>query len=213
MKTISTLLSAAVISLISVSASQATTQASTVFHFDMKKNTDNFEVRASGWSDPKFGDLGWVHSSDWGTFNAVKGQVVTITMTSSETGFHPGSTVYFRGADDTADNSYIPDVALTQTATMAKWGASNDDTGEPLGDIVMKYITHGYDGDGAVADVAGDLITNTFKKINDGVPGKLVIKFKAPFTGLYEFVSGGYKPAPTINKAIKHIVKVKVIVK
>lgn len=212
MKAISTLLSAAVISLISVSASHATTQASTVFHFDMKNKTDMFSTRASGWSDPKFGDLGWVHSSDWGTFNAKKGQKVTITMVSDEVGFHPGSTVYFRGAPDTADDSYIPDVALTQTATMAKWGASNDDTGEPLGDIVMQYITHGYDGD-KIGATSGSFITNTFKKINDGVSGKLVLKFTAPETGLYEFVTGGYKPAPTINKKIAHMVKVTVDVK
>jgi Copper(I)-binding protein CorA len=207
MKAMNTLLSAAVISLMAVSASHATTQASTVFHFTAAKSTDIFDVRASGWSDPKFGDLGWVHSSDWGTFHANKGQVVTITMTSAEAGFHPGSTVYFRGANDTADDSYIPDVALTQTATMAKWGASNDDTGEPLGDIVMQYITHGYDGD----KTAGS--SPTFKKIMDGVSGKLVLTFKAPDTGLYEFVAGGYKPAPTINKKIAHKVKVNVKIK
>jgi hypothetical protein len=208
MKTISTLLSVAVISLMSVSASHATTQASTVFNFSPAKSVDTFSVRASGWSDPKFGDLGWVHSSDWGTFNANKGQVVTITMASTEAGFHPGSTVYFRGANDTADDSYIPDVALTQTATMAKWGAANDDTGEPLGDIVMQYITHGYDGDKTVGAPA-----LTFKKINDGVSGKLVLKFKAPQTGLYEFVTGGYKPAPFVNTKIAHMVKVTVNVK
>lgn len=212
MKTISTLLSVAVISLMSVSASHATTQASTVFHFTASANSDNFNVRASGWSDPKFGDLGWVHSSDWGTFHANKGQIVTITMVSTEAGFHPGSTVYFRGANDTADDSYIPDVALTQTATMAKWGASDDASGTPLGDIVMQYVTHGYDGD-KIGATSGSFITNTFKKINDGVSGKLVLKFKAPATGLYEMVAGGYKPAPTINTKIAHFVKVNVKIK
>ncbi len=207
MKTISYLLSAAAISLMSISASHATTQASSVFNFTPSANTDNFSVRASGWSDPKFGDLGWVHSSDWGTFHANKGQMVTITMVSAEAGFHPGSSVYFRGANDTAEDIYIPDVALTQTATMAKWGAANDDTGEPLGDIVMQYITHGYDGD----KTAG--ASPTFKKINDGVSGKLVLKFKAPYTGLYEFVTGGYKPAPFINTKVAHMVKVSVAVK
>jgi hypothetical protein len=208
MKAMNTLLSAAVISLMAVSASHATTQASTVFHFTAAKKTDIFSVRASGWSDPKFGDLGWVHSSDWGTFNANKGQTVTITMVSTTPGFHPGSTVYFRGVNDTAPDQYIPDVALTQTATMAKWGASNDDTGEPLGDIVMQYITHGYDGDKTVGAPA-----LTFKKINDGVSGKLVLTFKAPSTGHYQFVTGGYKPAPFVNTKAAHKVNVTVIVK
>jgi hypothetical protein len=208
MKTIHSLLSVAVISLLSVSAGHATTQASSVFHFTPSANTDVFNVRASGWSDPKFGDLGWVHSSDWGTFNANKGQMVTITMVAETVGFHPGCTVYFRGANDTADDSYIPDVALTQTATMAKWGASNDDTGEPLGDIVMQYITHGYDG-----DKVPNTVSSIFKRIKDGKSGRLVLKFKAPYTGLYEFVTSGIKPAPFVNNKVGHKVKVTVNVK
>lgn len=208
MKTMNYLLSAAVISLLSISAGYATTQPSSVFNFTPSANTDEFNVRASGWSDPKFGDLGWVHSSDWGTFNANKGQMVTITMVAKDNGLHPGSTVYFRGANDTADDSYIPDVALTQTATMAKWGATNDDTGEPLGDIVMQYVTHGYDG-----DKVPNTVSPTFKKIKDGKSGRLVLKFKAPYTGLYEFVSGGIKPAPFVNTKVGHIVKVTVLVK
>jgi hypothetical protein len=207
MKALNLLLSVAVVSLMSVSASQATTSPSTPFNFTAAESTNEFSVRASGWSDPKFGDLGWVHSSDWGFFNANKGQVVTITMVSKELGFHPGSTVYFRGANDTADDKYIPDVALTQTATMAKWGAADDATGAPLGDIVMQYITHGYDGDKTVG------ASPTFKKINDGVSGKLVLKFTAPETGTYEFVTGGYKPAPTINKKAAHPVNVTVKIK
>lgn len=208
MKSISYLLSAAVISLLSVSVSHATTEASSVFHFTPSKNTDMFSVRASGWSDPKFGDLGWVHSSDWGTFYAAKGQHVAITMVAQGKGIYPGSTVYFRGVNDTAGDQYIPDVALTQTATMAKWGASNDDTGEPLGDIVMQYVTHGYDGDKVPASVPSH-----FKRIKDGKPGTLVLRFKAPYTGLYEFVSGGIKPAPFVNSKVAHLVKVTVRVK
>lgn len=202
------LLSATVIGLMFASASHATTQASSVFKFSASAKTDMFSVRASGWSDPKFGDLGWVHSSDWGIFSANQGQTVTITMVAQDPGLHPGSTVYFRGANDTADDSYIPDVALTQTATMAKWGASNDDTGEPLGDIVMQYVTHGYDGDKIAKGVASH-----FKKILDGKSGTLVLKFKAPYTGTYEFVTGGIKPAPIVNSKVAHMVKVTVNVK
>lgn len=208
MKAVNYLLSAAVASVMLVSTSYATTKPSQVTHFTASKTSDVFNVRASGWSDPKFGDLGWVHSSDWGDFYANKGQLVTITMVAQEKGMHPGASVYFRGANDTADDEYIPDVALTQNQTMAKWGASDDDTGEPLGDIVMQYITHGYDGDGAPKSV-----NPSFKKILDKKPGTLVLKFRAPSTGKYMFVSGGYKPAPFVNSKVGHAVNVTVNVK
>jgi hypothetical protein len=206
-RTIKSILPIAIIGLLSISASNATTEPSSTFVFDAANTTDTFSVRAKGWSDPAFGDLGWVHSSDWGRFNAVEGQTVVINMAAKTPGLHPGATVYYRGSTDTAEDNFIPDVALTQNATMAKWGASNDDTGEPLGDIVMKYVTHGYDADNNTAK------TKMFIPISDGKSGTLKISFKAPYTGTYMFVVGGYNPAPTVANGIAHNVRVSVNVK
>lgn len=204
MNAISSLLSVVALSLISISASQATSAPSTPFYFDQNATTDNFNVRAKGWSDPAFGDLGWVHSSDWGFVTAKAGQIVTITMKSDEVGMHPAATVYYRGAKDTAEDKYVPDVALTQNASMAKWGAVDDATGAALGDIVMQYITHGYDADHNTST------TTVFKGKKDGVSGRLVLKFKAPYNGVYMFVGGGYNPAPTIDASAAHILSVTV---
>lgn len=206
-KTINHLLPIIAISLMSISVSQATTQPSTPFYFDSVNKTDNFSVRAKGWSDPAFGDLGWVHSSDWGFFTANAGQWVKITLKSNEAGMHPGATVYYRGANDTAPDTYVPDVALTQNATMAKWGASDDATGLPLGDIVMQYVTHAYDADNNTAN------NPLFRGKKDGKSGLLTLSFKAPYTGTYMFVGGGYNPAPTVDVSVAHTLKVTVDVK
>ena len=212
MKITAKLCAALVVGLMGISAAHATTSPSKIIAFTQTDGTtvnvkNTMSTRAKGWSDPAFGDLGWVHSSAWGTYTATAGQVVTMTFVSNEIGMHPASTIYYRGDKDTAADNYIPDVALTQNATMAKWGASDDATGAPLGDIVMQYVTHAYDADNNTSR------STVFKGKKDKKSGKLVISFKAPYTGNYMFVVSGYNPAPTVDTSVAHPVDVTVDVK
>ncbi|MDD5227668.1 MAG: copper(I)-binding protein CorA [Methylococcales bacterium] len=199
-------------SLMAVSMSHAATIPEGIAAFSKVVTSDVFTVKAKGWSDPAFGDMGWTHSSDWGTFTAEKGQTVTIVMTAADKGIHPGSTVWYRGDNDTAPDNYVVDHFYPQNANFAKFGATDEGDGTKLGNIIMKYVTHGYDLDkNTVTDAA-------LKGKKDNVAGKLTLTFKAPYAGTYMFVVGGFNPDANITddaEALKalHNVNVKVTVK
>lgn len=189
--------------LMAVSVGHAATIPAGITTFSKVVTSDVFEVKDKGWSDPAFGDMGWTHSSDWGLFTAEKGQTVTIKMVADDKGIHPGSTVWYRGEDDTADDSYVVDHFYPQNANFAKFGATKEDTGDKLGNIIMKYVTHGYDQD-------KNTVTNAaLKGKKDNVSGKLSLSFKAPYSGTYMFVVGGFNPDANITDH-KAVYKVKV---
>jgi hypothetical protein len=221
---------ATVLGLAAVSAT-AGTKPTTVFEFDNVNKNSTFSVTAKGWSDPAFGDAGWTHSSGWGKVTVKKGQTVTITAIADNKSVHPGSTVWYRGADDTADDAYVNDHFYAQNANIFKSKASDDSAapgadGKPvsIGNIVMRYIAHNFDLDNnKVVDENGatdsEKIT-TLKGKKDGVPGKLTLSFKARFDGTYMFVVGGFNPNSDYvatkgadGKDLKESVKVSVSIK
>ncbi len=196
-KTMTSFASVVAASLMAVSASYAATIPGSITAFDSVTTDDVLVVKSKGWRDPAFGNMGWTHSSDWGTFTAKKGQRVTIKMVAADAGIHPGSTVWYRGEDDTAADEYVVDHFYPQNANFAKFGATNETDGTSLGNIVMTHVLHGYDQDGNSAKV---------KSMNgklDQVPGQLTLNFKAPYTGTYMFVVGGFNPDANIDTTLK----------
>ncbi|MDD5271423.1 MAG: copper(I)-binding protein CorA, partial [Methylovulum sp.] len=183
--------------LFATSASYAATQPGSITAFTDTLTYDVFTVSSKGWRDPAFGDMGWTHKSDWGSFVAKKGQTVTITLISETAGIHPGTSVWFRGKDDTAPDSYVVDHFYPQNANFTKFGATDESTGASIGDIVMRIKDFGYDLDGNSQRAKG------FRGVKDGVPGQLVLTFTAPRTGHYMFVVGGFNPDATVDGTIK----------
>ncbi|MFZ2727079.1 MAG: copper(I)-binding protein CorA [Methylococcaceae bacterium] len=209
-KTIAGLFSIIAASLITISASYAATIPGSITAFDATTKSDTFIVKSKGWSDPAFGDMGWTHSSDWGTFSATQGQTVAITMIADPTtavGIHPGSTIWYRGANDTAPDNYVVDHFYPQNANFAKFGATDESTSAALGNIIMTHVVHGYDQDG------NSVVNKKLRGKTDGVAGKLTFNFKAPYTGTYMFVVGGYNPDATVDTTLKYNIDVKVKVK
>ncbi|MDO9104104.1 MAG: copper(I)-binding protein CorA [Methylovulum sp.] len=192
--------------LLVATASQAATIPSSTFDFTPEVTDDVFSVRSKGWRDPAFGDMGWTHSSDWGTVNAKRGELVTIKMVAADAGIHPGITVWFRGADDTAPDNYVVDHFYPQNANFTKFGATNETTGEALGNIIMRHIAHAYDRDGNTKRVT------IMHPKTDGVAGQLELTFKAPRTGHYMFVVGGFNPDAGVDSSLKYNVNVNVTV-
>ncbi len=190
--------------LLAASASQAATKPSSIFTFTPKAMNDVFSVKSKGWRDPAFGDMGWTHHSDWGTVRARRGETVTIRMTAADAGIHPGITVWYRGASDTASDEYVVDHFYPQNANFAKFGATDDTSGEALGNIIMRHIVHGYDVDGNTKKV------RRMKPITDGIPGQLEVNFTAPRNGAYMFVVGGFNPDAGVDAALKYNVDVNV---
>lgn len=177
--------------------------------FNKTLTTDVFTVRSQSWSNPEFGDMGWTHHSDWGYITAEKGQTVTITANSEVKGIHPGLTVWYRGDKDTADDNYVVDHFYIQNGDMSKVGAMTED--EPavkIGNIVMKYVAHGYDVDQNTVNEPA------LKPKKDGISGRLIVSFKAPYSGTYMFTVGGFNPSSNItDHAAKNNVKVTVKIK
>jgi hypothetical protein len=193
------------------SVSQAATiPGAGITEFNSTLTDDVFTSKYTSWRDPAFGDMGWTHSSDWGTVNATKGQMVTITMKAEDVGIHPGITVWYRGADDTAPDNYVVDHFYPQNANYAKFGATDDTdtTGAKLGNIIMYHVAHAYDMDGNSKKVP------SMKPITDSVPGQLKLSFKATKTGVYMFVVGGFNPdkAAALDSTIKYNIDVNVTV-
>lgn len=197
----------AIASLMASSSLYAATIPSNITAFDASNTKATLTTKSKSWSDPAFGDMGWTHSSDWGSFSATQGQTVTINMISQTPGIHPGSTVWYRGADDTAADNYVVDHFYPQIANFAKFGATDESSGANLGNIIMKHVTHGYDQDGNT--VASKVLSGK----SDKKSGRLSLTFKAPYTGSYMFVVGGFNPDASIDTTLKYNVDVKVSVK
>jgi hypothetical protein len=183
-----------------MSASYAATQPTRVVDF-----SPVFKVKATSWRDPAFGNDGWAHNSDWGKLTAKAGKMITITLSSTVAGFHPAITVWYRGAADTAPDSYIPDHFYTQNEDFNEPGAKDESNNATIGNIVMKNVAYNYDQDGHNLRPWG-----TKKGLKDGVSGKMTLEFKATKAGTYMFVVGGFNPDAKVNKAIQHDVAVTV---
>ena len=193
--------------LLMASASHAATQPASIFAFTADATDDVFITKSTSWRDPAFGDMGWTHSSDWGTVEAKRGQTVTIKMdATASVGLHPGITVWYRGADDTVADSYVVDHFYPQNANQYKNGVTDETSGEALGNIVMRHVIHGYDADGNTATV------RKMRPLSDGTAGMLEVSFKVKKTGTYMFVVGGFNPDGGVDPALKYNVNVNVTV-
>ncbi len=188
--------------LLAASASQAATIPSSIFEFTATATDDVFSVKSKGWRDPAFGDMGWTHSSDWGTITAKKGQTITINAVAADVGIHPGMTVWYRGADDTAPDNYVVDHFYPQNANFTKFGATDETSGTTLGNIIMRDVAHGYDMDGNSQKV------KRMNPVQDNVPGQLKLSFKAPASGTYLFVIGGFNPDAGVDTSLKYDINV-----
>ncbi|MGZ8191075.1 MAG: copper(I)-binding protein CorA [Methylococcaceae bacterium] len=207
------LISLAVAGLMAASASQAAVKPASVFMFDSSATVTDFNVRVKSWHDPAFGDMGWTHHSQWGAVSALKGQVVTIKLATSVAGLHPGITVWYRGAADTASDDYVVDHFYPQNAPMFKLGATDDTDGTDVGNIVMKYVTHRYDRDSDPLEGPIQKALPLMRGNLDTIPGQVTVKFTAPQAGKYMFVVGGVNPDPVIAASTaKHPVTVTVTV-
>lgn len=203
-KTMSALLSITVAGLMTASISHAATIPMGNFAFTPATANTVLQVKSKGWSDPAFGGMGWTHSSAWGNFQATKGQIITISMSAANPGIHPGGTVWYRGPLDTAPDNYVVDHFYAQDGSAVKMGATDESTGVALGNIVMKHVIHGYDADNITM---GEPTLNGKK---DNKPGVLVLRFKAPYSGAYTFVTGGIDPDAGIDTALIYKIKVRV---
>jgi len=189
-------------SLLLATESYAATTPTNITKFTTLVTNDVFAVNSKGWRDPAFGDMGWTHSSDWGAFGAKKNQTVTIKGVAVDAGIHPGITVWFRGKDDTANDKYVVDHFYPQNANFTEFGATDDTSGEDLGNIVMRHVAHGYDLDGNTKNV------KEMHPKKDRIPGQVVLTFKAPYSGRYMFVVGGFNPDAGVNSSIPHDINV-----
>lgn len=193
----------AITGLFGLSTANAATSPSFIGDFNTTPSQP-LQSKITSWSDPLFGDMGWTHSSGWGTFTATAGQVVTIKAVASTTRFKPAITVWYRGADDTAPDNYISDHFYAQNANLYVKGATNETTQAVLGDIAMKVVTFGYDKDSNKRDFMG-------RGLRDGVPGQLSLTFPAKKAGTYIFVVGGFSPAhSSLDSALKYPVQTSV---
>lgn len=192
--------------LLVAATSHAATQPSSIAKFTPTATDQVLKVKSSSWRDPAFGDMGWTHSSDWGTVWATKGQTITIKAVSVDAGLHPGITVWFRGKEDTAPNTYVVDHFYPQNANFAKFGVTDEGTGAALGNIIMRVVAYGYDQDG------NSKKPRMLNGITDNVPGQLELSFKAARTGVHQFVIGGYNPDAGVDTSVKHDINVSVIV-
>lgn len=216
-------------SFTAISANAATSIATTEFNAVMTSAV--FSVTAKGWSDPAFGDAGWTHSSQWATVTAKKGQTVTITSVADNLNVHPAVSVWYRGALDTAPDNYVVDHFYPQNTNIFKSKAVDESVtvlpGEKavsIGNIVMKYVAHGFDLDkNTVTNESGAIDSESIaflKGKRDGVAGKFALSFKAAYDGNYMFAVGGYNPNKNYvaatgadGKALKESIKVSVSVK
>jgi len=191
--------------LLTASVSVAVTSPSSVFKFNCKKTDDIFTIKATSWRDPAFGYAGWTHNSDWGSFRAVKGQVIKIKVAAAAAGIHPGITVWSRGKDDTADDKYVVDHFYLQNQDFFDIGVT-DETGAQLGNIIMRHVAHGYDLDG------NSIRLKAMNPIRDRVPGQVTLQFTAPQTNQYMFAVGGFNPDASVDKTLNYDLDVNVAI-
>jgi Copper(I)-binding protein CorA len=196
----------------SISGAEAATKPARIVGFTVPTGSvQTLNVRKSGWRDPAFGDMGWTHSSDWGKFTTkMKDKMVTIKLVAKVAGLHPGITVWYRGKDDTAPDTYVVDHFYPQNANVYENGAKDETTNKDLGNIAMKVVAYGYDGDGhkdyGLNDDGSKILTppEGMKAIKDGKSGTVTLSFKAAKAGNYMFVVGGFNPAAGVDGSKTH---------
>lgn len=194
-------------SMFSFSANAATSIATTrnvtggpiqtVYSLGVPVNT---AVQPSSWYNPGFGNAGWTHFSKWGRVSLMRNRTYKITLTSSNPAMHPGVTVWERKTGKKyASSDWFTGHSYIQYDSIKATNQIDESTGKNLGTIEMDLVANGFDIDGMQGTPCATAMcwwpsNPSFKPIADGVPGQVVVEFKAPKRGLYQFVFGGINP-------------------
>lgn len=231
-KTLGTVISSLLLAA-SFQANAATSIAASTYIIDVGSGTGSatFEkVNGASWVSESMGYMGWTHFSKWGFMNVAKGKTVTIIADASSTGsdvagFHPGITVWYRKTNLKAEDvrlHYVNDHSYGQSDSISVLNAKDESTPPvSVGNIVMDYVTSGYDTDGLGDKFMVDATTGALKpydgvatsfygpylpmgfdtaslgkakKISDKIAGKVAVTFTATKAGVYQFVVGGLRP-------------------
>jgi hypothetical protein len=168
------------------------------FFFDKDNTTADMAVRAYSWYNLSMGYLGWTHHSNWGFVKLKKGKPVTISLTTEVGGLHPAITVWYRaGAKNPKMLPYVNAHKYKQFGDIYEPNAeATDAENNPVkvGNIVMKFITNGFDRDGMGDTLPAEYDQSQLYRVMDGEPGTLAITFTPPENGWYQFVVGAVNP-------------------
>jgi len=125
---------------------------------------------------------------------------------------HPGVTVWYRGADDTAPDTYVPDHFYSQNANFVEFGAKDETTSELIGNISMQNVAYNYDLDGNIDAATKKPMRpwGILKGLKDNVSGQMTLDFTTLKPGTYMFVVGGFNPDSTVTSTAKHPITVTV---
>lgn len=156
-------------------------------------------VDSQAWYNVNFGNNGWTHFGRWGNFTARRGQLVTVTVQMPTSGQHPGVSVWWRNTGPlTLPIGYYQGHSYNQYDDIKTGMLSDDNTGAELGYLEMIKAANGYDDDGVIPancpGTGGNHINRALNPINDGVPGLVVLTFRAPRNGQYQLAAGGTCP-------------------
>ena len=159
-------------------------------------------VDSQAWYNVNFGNNGWTHFGRWGNFEARRGQLVTVTVEMPAEGLHPGVSVWWRNiGPKTLPLGYYQGHSYNQYDSIKTGILSEDNSGAELGYLEMIQAANGYDNDGTTPatckGTGANKINPALNPINDGVPGRVVISFRAPRNGTYQLATGGACPTVT----------------
>lgn len=164
--------------------------------FTADNASQTLTARPDSYYNLTMGYKGWTHHSAWGYMELKKGKPVTITAQTSVAGLHPGITVWsVPQKNGMAPINYAYDHFYGQYDSINAKNVADETTKAALGDMVMNFITNGFDRDGMGEALPGAFDQSLVYRILDGVAGKVSVTFTPPVTGFYKFVVGGINPA------------------
>ncbi|MEY2699369.1 MAG: Copper-repressible polypeptide [Pseudomonadota bacterium] len=192
--------------LLSGNATAATTIDSVSSNFTLGKPvTHPLGVQPSSWYNSAFGDMGWTHFSKWGKVTLQAGRTYQITLVSGDKKMHPGVSVWYRYTGAAyAPVNYVTNHSYLQFGSLEAKNQIDETTQKNVKTIKLEAVINGFDKDRdpATTDAADANPKKnvafpsmaSFNGVSDGVPGTLVMKFKAMKTGTYQFVYGATSP-------------------
>lgn len=181
-KTLGTIISSLLLAAsFQVNAATSISGSSYVLNVSSGTAAVTFEkVNGASWVSESMGYMGWTHFSKWGFMDLKKGQTVTILAdttpyAATSAGFHPAVTVWYRKtnlkASDTA-LQYMNDHSYGQSDNINAINAKDESTPPiSVGNIVMDYVTSGYDVDGLGDKFMVDATSGALKPYNAETAG------------------------------------------
>ena len=226
----------------SFQANAATSIATKSTYFNVSSGSAEITleaINASSWVSESMGFLGWTHFSKWGFMDLQKGQIATVTLDGTAiAGIHPALSVWYRNTKKKADDAtlyYMDDHSYNQSTSVSVRSATDETSKAPVGDLIREFVANAVDADNLGDKFVVDGVTygpymplgyntpgfNNASKVYDKTPGKVVLTFTAPKTGVYQFAVGALKPdvgsvaaaAGSTGAGNKHAIKVSIAVK